>query len=499
MAAINESERPYQKNTTSESDVLYPAQAPRIPLPTYLLVKFGFEHNWFPDKKGKQIIDADTQQALYEYTTSLNGEDLSIEDIFRIHNSDPDRVKEWGLSSSVRNAMNNAIQKCFHDKKFAQFREQYPVITAEQLRLKPAGNPSHEEHEPIIAVPRRRGRPPKKSSFEMATAQEDQQQTSGNEETTPAPFQIQQARRDLWLKTSASEPGTNLPELTTDNLEDYLREIRTNPRYHLLSGLSEETALAKRIEHGDKEARTHLIEANLRLVIDIAKRYEGRGMSLIDLIQEGNIGLMRATEKYDWRRGYKFSTNATWWIRQAITRALADKARDIRLPVYVVTILNRMTRETGVLTQELGREPTPKELADSLGMEEGKVEEYLEIAKRKSISLETPAGEEEEQELADFLQDQTANFTDSVEQNDLKKRVQAVLEDVLTPRERLVIQLRFGLGEAQGLITPLEQVGRALGITRERVRQIEAIALTKLRHGNVLELLRDDQNNRRPS
>ncbi len=269
-----------------------------------------------------------------------------------------------------------------------------------------------------------------------------------------------------------------------DAITAYLREIGRVP---MLSH-AQEIELAKRIEAGDKEAVQQFVLANLRLVVSIAKRYVGRGLSLLDLIQEGNIGLMRAVQRYDWRRGHRFSTHATWWIRQAISRAVADKGRAIRLPVYVNTALNRVRRERQRLVQEMGRDPTEQELADALGMDVERLHE-LEAAPGTPISLELPVGEDEEQELGDVLADEASTSPEeAATTRTMKQEVQEVLEDVLTPRERLVLQLRFGLGN--GHTFPLEQVGRQLGITRERVRQIEAGALAKLRHPKVLERLR---------
>jgi RNA polymerase primary sigma factor len=269
-----------------------------------------------------------------------------------------------------------------------------------------------------------------------------------------------------------------------DTITAYLREIGRVP---MLSH-AQEIDLAKRIEAGDKEAVQQFVLANLRLVVSIAKRYVGRGLSLLDLIQEGNIGLMRAVQRYDWRRGHRFSTHATWWIRQAISRAVADKGRAIRLPVYVNTALNRVRRERQRLVQEMGRDPTEQELADALGMDVERLHE-LEAAPGAPISLELPVGEDEEQELGDVLADENSTSPEEVATTrTMKQEVQDVLEDVLTPRERLVLQLRFGLGSNHTF--PLEQVGRKLGITRERVRQIEAGALAKLRNPKVLERLR---------
>lgn len=270
-----------------------------------------------------------------------------------------------------------------------------------------------------------------------------------------------------------------------DAITAYLREIGRVP---MLSH-AQEIDLAKRIEAGDQQAVQQFVLANLRLVVSIAKRYVGRGLTLLDLIQEGNIGLMRAVQRYDWRRGHRFSTHATWWIRQAISRAVADKGRAIRLPVYVNTALNRVRRERQRLVQEMGRDPTEQELAEALGMDVERLHE-LEAAPGTPISLELPVGEDEEQELGDVLADEASTSPEEVATaHTMKQEVKAVLEDVLTPRELTVLELRFGLGNS-GHTFPLEQVGRKLGITRERVRQIEAGALAKLRQPKVLDRLR---------
>ena len=270
----------------------------------------------------------------------------------------------------------------------------------------------------------------------------------------------------------------------SDAVMTYLREIGRVP----MITHEREVELAKRIESGDRDAMKQFILANLRLVVSIAKRYVGRGLTLLDLIQEGNIGLIRAVQRYDWRRGHRFSTHATWWIRQAISRAVADKGRTIRLPVYVNTALNRIRRERQRLLQELGREPTELELAEATGLDPIRMIE-LQSAPGAPVSLELPVGEDEEQELGDVLADtESASPEELATTQTLKDEVQRVLESVLTPREQLVLQLRFGLGNGQA--HPLEQVGRELGITRERVRQIEAGALAKLRQPPVLERLR---------
>jgi RNA polymerase primary sigma factor len=306
-------------------------------------------------------------------------------------------------------------------------------------------------------------------------------QTTGAEENGPS-------RRVSMRRRRSEDQDENTPNTAdageSDAVMTYLREIGRVP----MITHEREIELAKRIEAGDRDAMKQFILANLRLVVSIAKRYVGRGLTLLDLIQEGNIGLIRAVQRYDWRRGHRFSTHATWWIRQAISRAVADKGRTIRLPVYVNTALNRIRRERQRLLQELGREPTEQELADATGLDPIRMVE-LQAAPGAPVSLELPVGEDEEQELGDVLADtESASPEDIATKQTLKDEVQRVLESVLTPRERLVLQLRFGLGNSQA--HPLEQVGRELGITRERVRQIEAGALAKLRQPPVLERLR---------
>ena len=296
------------------------------------------------------------------------------------------------------------------------------------------------------------------------------------------------ARRTAMRRRRSEDHDENMVNAAdageSDAVMTYLREIGRVP----MITHDREIELAQRIEGGDRDAMKQFILANLRLVVSIAKRYVGRGLTLLDLIQEGNIGLIRAVQRYDWRRGHRFSTHATWWIRQAISRAVADKGRTIRLPVYVNTALNRIRRERQRLIQELGREPSEKELADATGLDPIRMVE-LQAAPGAPVSLELPVGEDEEQELGDVLADtESATPEDLATTQTLKDEVQRVLESVLTPREQLVLQLRFGLGNGQA--HPLEQVGRELGITRERVRQIEAGALAKLRQPPVLDRLR---------
>ncbi|MDY5884496.1 MAG: RNA polymerase sigma factor RpoD [Roseburia sp.] len=269
-----------------------------------------------------------------------------------------------------------------------------------------------------------------------------------------------------------------------DPVRMYLKEIGKVP---LLSA-EEEIELAKRMELGDQEAKKRLAEANLRLVVSIAKRYVGRGMLFLDLIQEGNLGLIKAVEKFDYRKGYKFSTYATWWIRQAITRAIADQARTIRIPVHMVETINKLIRVSRQLLQELGREPSPEEIAAEMNMPVERVREILKIS-QEPVSLETPIGEEEDSHLGDFIQDENVPVpADAAAFTLLKEQLEEVL-GTLTEREQKVLTLRFGLED--GRARTLEEVGKEFNVTRERIRQIEAKALRKLRHPSRSRKLKD--------
>ena len=283
---------------------------------------------------------------------------------------------------------------------------------------------------------------------------------------------------------TAAEKAAATKLKVSDPVRMYLKEIGRVP---LLSG-EEEVELAIRINQGDELAKQELAEANLRLVVSIAKRYVGRGMQFLDLIQEGNMGLMKAVEKFDHTKGFKFSTYATWWIRQAITRAIADQARTIRIPVHMVETINKLVRVQRQLLQDLGREPTPEEIGAEMDLSTEKVREILKIA-QEPVSLETPIGEEDDSHLGDFIEDEAAmspeTFTSSAL---LREQLEDVL-DTLTDREENVLRLRFGLDD--GNIRTLEQVGKVFGVTRERIRQIEAKALRKLRHPSRSNQLKD--------
>ena len=292
-------------------------------------------------------------------------------------------------------------------------------------------------------------------------------------------------------KQESSEEAFDLNDLSVppgvkinDPVRMYLKEIG---RVDLLSA-EEEIRLAERIEQGDEEARKRLAEANLRLVVSIAKRYVGRGMLFLDLIQEGNMGLIKAVEKFDHRKGFKFSTYATWWIRQAITRAIADQARTIRIPVHMVETINKLIRVQRQLLQDLGREPSPEEIGEEMDLTPEKVREILKIA-QEPVSLETPIGEEDDSHLGDFIEDSEAQSpSDHAAYELLKEQLEDVL-DTLTDREENVLRLRFGLDD--GRTRTLEEVGKVFGVRRERIRQIEAKALHKLRHPSRSKRLKD--------
>jgi RNA polymerase primary sigma factor len=299
----------------------------------------------------------------------------------------------------------------------------------------------------------------------------------------------QQAEEAVRVKTKKEEQmaeSYNLGDIYDDSIQMYLREIGKTA---LLKG-ADEIELAKRITKGDVAARKRLIEANLRLVVSIAKKYMGRNLGLLDLIQEGNLGLFRAVEKFDWRKGYKFSTYATWWIRQAITRALADQSRTIRIPVHMVETLNKYAQAERQLVQDLGREPLPEEIASEMGIEVEKVYQLKKIS-QETVSIDTPVGERDEEDsfLGDFIEDQdSVTPSETAGRQLLKEYVQEIMKD-LDPREQKILKMRFGLED--GVTHTLEEVGKEFGVTRERIRQIEAKALEKIKEHYNISKLRD--------
>jgi RNA polymerase primary sigma factor len=297
-------------------------------------------------------------------------------------------------------------------------------------------------------------------------------------------IEVREPKRLIELPGEETTKLQEISDISDDSVRMYLREIGRIP---LLNG-EEEIRLAKRIVQGDESAKKRLAEANLRLVVSIAKKYIGRGLSLLDLIQEGNTGLLRAVEKFDFRKGFKFSTYATWWIRQAITRAIADQARTIRIPVHMVETINRLIRVQRQLVQDLGREPLPEEIAAEMGIEVDKVENILKIS-QETVSLEAPVGEEEDSRLGDFLEDkESMSPEESAIYQLLKGHVGEFLQ-YLSPREQRIIKMRFGLED--GRTHTLEEVGKEFGVTRERIRQIEAKALQKLKKHEQSHKLKD--------
>ncbi|WNS81933.1 RNA polymerase sigma factor RpoD [Domibacillus sp. DTU_2020_1001157_1_SI_ALB_TIR_016] len=305
-------------------------------------------------------------------------------------------------------------------------------------------------------------------------------EAESNDDGDPNIQELEKENEEFDLNDLSVPPGVKI----NDPVRMYLKEIG---RVDLLSA-QEEIELAHRIEEGDEEAKRRLAEANLRLVVSIAKRYVGRGMLFLDLIQEGNMGLIKAVEKFDYRKGFKFSTYATWWIRQAITRAIADQARTIRIPVHMVETINKLIRVQRQLLQDLGREPAPEEIAEEMDLTPEKVREILKIA-QEPVSLETPIGEEDDSHLGDFIEDQEATSpSEHAAYELLKEQLEDVL-DTLTDREENVLRLRFGLDD--GRTRTLEEVGKVFGVTRERIRQIEAKALRKLRHPSRSKRLKD--------
>lgn len=302
-------------------------------------------------------------------------------------------------------------------------------------------------------------------------------------------IEVVDAREKIWGEGDDQEEDLeaaldDISELADDSVRMYLREIG---RISLLTW-EEEVDLAKRIAEGDMQAKKRLAEANMRLVVSIAKKYIGRGLDLLDLIQEGNTGLIRAVEKFDYTRGYKFSTYATWWIRQAITRAIADQARTIRIPVHMVETINKLIRTQRKLLQELGREPLPEEIAIEMGIEVEKVHHILKIS-QEPVSIEAPVGEEEDSRLADFIEDKESVTPDEAATYELLKEHINEILSLLTPREQRILRMRFGLDD--GRSHTLEETGQEFGVTRERIRQIESKALQKLKKHRESKKLRD--------
>lgn len=364
-------------------------------------------------------------------------------------------------------------------------KNQEPDLTLEQVKeeiiekSKKSGNISYKE---IID---------RLSPFEQETQQMDEFFDSLLEQGIDVVADTDEEREALYGREgdeSLNEEEVETKSISGVKINDpvrmYLKEIGRVP----LLKAHEEVELAKRIEAGDDSAKRELAEANLRLVVSIAKRYVGRGMLFLDLIQEGNLGLIKAVEKFDYTKGYKFSTYATWWIRQAITRAIADQARTIRIPVHMVETINKLIRVSRQLLQDLGREPTPEEIAAEMDMTPEKVREIQKIA-QEPVSLETPIGEEDDSHLGDFIEDHDAPApADMAAYELLKEELEDVLE-TLTEREEHVLRLRFGLDD--GRTRTLEEVGKVFGVTRERIRQIEAKALRKLRHPSRSKRLKD--------
>lgn len=321
--------------------------------------------------------------------------------------------------------------------------------------------------------------------IEVVDMREDLIWSMAGEEPTKKTQAVKKKMKDKVVTDREGDPERlDLDEISDDSVRMYLREIGQVP----LLKADEEVSLAKRVEKGDVLASKQLAEANLRLVVSIAKKYIGRGLSLLDLIQEGNIGLMKAVEKFDWRKGFKFSTYATWWIRQAITRAIADQARTIRIPVHMVETMNRLARTQRQLVQELGREPTPEEIANEMDLEVDKVNHILKIS-QETVSLEKSVGDEDDSFLGDFIPDEDNPSPDEASTYELLKNDVGGVLDLLTPREQKILRMRFGL-DGEWAHT-LEEVGKEFGVTRERIRQIEAKALMKLRKSKDSKKLKD--------
>ncbi|WP_172189566.1 RNA polymerase sigma factor RpoD [Lentilactobacillus kribbianus] len=362
------------------------------------------------------------------------------------------------------------------EEKDKVYKKEFDAIVKEN---KPIGHLVYNELDSKIIKPYTLN---EKETEELLESIEDSGISVVDENGEPDPRALNAAKKVT--KKELADVSAPIGVKINDPVRMYLKEIGRVP----LLKAEEEVSLAKRIEDGDESAKQELAEANLRLVVSIAKRYVGRGMQFLDLIQEGNMGLMKAVEKFDYRKGFKFSTYATWWIRQAITRAIADQARTIRIPVHMVETINKLIRIQRQLLQDLGREPLPEEIGAEMDMPTEKVRGILKIA-QEPVSLETPIGEEDDSHLGDFIEDQDATSpADHAAYEMLKEQLETVL-DTLTDREENVLRLRFGLDD--GRTRTLEEVGKVFGVTRERIRQIEAKALRKLRHPSRSKQLKD--------
>ncbi|KRK64727.1 MULTISPECIES: RNA polymerase sigma factor RpoD [Companilactobacillus] len=365
-------------------------------------------------------------------------------------------TKKTTVSKELKNATKKLVKDLKKTGKITETDLTEKIITPYKLKGDALNTFIEELEDQGIGVVDDKGNPSKLSLLK------EEKSAKKTKKETPAPTDIK----------------------VNDPVRMYLKEIGRVP----LLNAQQEVDLALKIEQGDEEAKQRLAEANLRLVVSIAKRYVGRGMQFLDLIQEGNMGLMKAVEKFDYRLGFKFSTYATWWIRQAITRAIADQARTIRIPVHMVETINKLIRIQRQLLQDLGREPLPEEIGAEMDMATGKVRDILKIA-QEPVSLETPIGEEDDSHLGDFIEDSDATSPeDHASYELLKEQLENVL-DTLTDREENVLRLRFGLDD--GRTRTLEEVGKVFGVTRERIRQIEAKALRKLRHPSRSKQLKD--------
>ena len=503
---------------------LKPAEG--IPLPTFHLVTWYMHYGWptMQNASGEEIpvISERTQVVLEQYTIeNPSGKSLGLSTFI------DKNIRGYKYAAEVRFTLLAALRKLYHEAP-QEFHDQYP-FPLEQLTLRPKGNRGVKKPESVQkpTKPTENLRRQLRSNHDAPLSDEpedpDEDEVLELDEETilnlfgPIPVQladetIERDDTDIVPDNPISHSWNSLrEEMIADDTDDgedlddpvrmYLKEIGRIP---LLSS-QEEIALAIQMENGKRErtkpfalqhirvilaaeqAQRHFTEANLRLVVSVAKKYVGRGLSLLDLIQEGNIGLIRAVEKFDYTKGYKFSTYGTWWIRQSITRAIADKARTIRVPVYMIENINRLAHTSRQLLQELGREPNENEIAEAMQVTPKYVREIVK-ASLQPLSLELPLGEEEDSHLGDYIEDKSRTPAEATSHQLLREQVKDVLGD-LTQREQEVLRLRFGL--ADGRSRTLEEVGKEFGVTRERIRQIEARALTKLRHPSRKRKLKD--------